>query len=224
MKRQTDDVFYLIIIDLILQVCFFGVLLSVAYGALHKVKQKELSPAERTKLEELKKKAGVSNLTELTDTLMKLGPLNELKGNSEFLQKNGGKAAVEKNLKAVEQAGGVDNIQKMGDELNRLKGKPTCPVEASADWPHVGKLARIRGTDDRISFIQTSPKFNEVLRKIGRTSESVKDLSTKEFTAVFSPLKSGDCLYSLDFEEQTDLVHARVAMANIFYYTPIRKR
>lgn len=208
MKRQTDDVFYMIIIDLILQVCFFGVLFAVVYGAIQKAKADPFSEADRKVLQDIMKRNGISNITELTDYLTKLGPLKDLIGTKEFIDRHGGTEQIDKKL----------------SELNRLKGKPVCPVDATSGWPHAGKLARVRGTDDRITVLGASPQFHEVLRRIGRTYDSVKELRPKEFSTVFSSLKSSECLYSLDLEEATDLVHTRDALSNIFYFHVIRGR
>src|SRR5262245_962960 len=95
--RRTDDVFFFTLVDFLVQVFFFGLLLFVVAGVSKGEAERKLAK-ERQELEEIKRAAGVSNLTELTDFLTKMAPVNELRGTSEFISKMGGVEKVKEAL------------------------------------------------------------------------------------------------------------------------------
>nr|WP_217346334.1 hypothetical protein [Noviherbaspirillum sp. L7-7A]MBV0880741.1 hypothetical protein [Noviherbaspirillum sp. L7-7A] len=219
--KRSDDVFFFTLIDFLLQVFFFGLVLYVVADSL----QSELK-AEREKKEEQVKKiinaTGVSNLVELTDILTNLAPIKELKGTADFIDKAGGIEKVMAAVNVAQQAGGAENISPKLDELRKLKegfGKPPCLFSAVGDKKVPKPLATVVATDTSISFLGNSQDLEDVLKLVGRSYDSVRELPTAEFRKVFAPLlvAKPDCRYSLRFRENTRLVYARDAARFSFY-------
>src|SRR5947207_2064200 len=106
--RKGDEVFFLTLVDFLLQVCFFGLFVFVAYYANEtRVQAMEKSNAAATALERLKNHFGVSNLVELTDYLTQLVPANQLPGWSEFYSKGTTPEEAKRAVDLVRRHGGV---------------------------------------------------------------------------------------------------------------------
>ena len=219
--KRTDDVFFFTLIDFLIQVFFFGLLIFAVIKVQTESKDKERGN-EAEQIEKLKKAAGISNLTELTDDLTKLAPVKDLRGISDFARSAGGIEKLREENKFVSDAGGVQAIQDRIERLRKFEegtGKPPCLFDVVND-KKVGKpLATVLASDSSIQFQSTTPQLEEVLRKLGRSFSAVKELPHDEFRKVFSPLVQlqPDCRHHLRFLEITRLVDARDAARFTFY-------
>lgn len=212
--RRSDDVFFFTLIDFLLQVCFFGLLLFVAGKALEN--EKDQSRESRDKqIDAMVKATGVSGITELSDVLTKLVPLDELRGTADFIARNGGEKKVEDALKAVQVAGGADRIGELKTE-NAALAERVAKLEG---WGRVsclpnvivnGKLQpKTIGTavvaDDSIALQDPTPDMLALLRTHGLEFESVKRLSLSAFRTTFAPIvvKQPECRYFLTVRRET---------------------
>jgi hypothetical protein len=242
--KQSNDVFFLTLIDFLIQTFFFGLLLYVLVkaSAANEIRERKQQTAS---MEILLQKLGVSSITELTDELTKLAPLKQLQGMSEFIQSTENVDEARKAAELIRQAGGAEKfIQEteqdrqaaqlvntaggttaLNEKLAKLKkleegsGKPPCLYTEVGDRKNVKPLATVIATDGNISFNESNPELEEVLKMIGRPFQSVRSLSLEEFASAFSPItqKKPDCRYTLRFIEKTSLVHARDAARFAFY-------
>src|SRR4051794_2255230 len=110
--RRTDDVFFFTLIDFLVQVLFFGLLLFVVAKVKEQAAEMKLAK-ESAEVEKIKKATGISDLTELTDTLTRLAPITELKGTADFIRSVGGIEKVKE---------GLDRLHKYDEG----SGKPPC--------------------------------------------------------------------------------------------------
>ena len=243
--KKNNDVFFLTLIDFLLQVLFFGLVIFALMSALaHKQKSEKASDDER--IRQLVKAAGVSNLTELTDELTKLAPISELKGTSDYLQKLGSVENAQKIADMSQQAGGaaaliaeleagrklaatvaqgshtLGDIQQRLEKLRKLEegqGAAPCLFTMQGTRKRARPVATVTATDTTIRIESAEPEFDHVLKLLGRTSESVAELTLAQFAATFRPLSrlKPECRYTLRFVENTQLVHARDAAQVAFY-------
>lgn len=243
--KKNNDVFFLTLIDFLLQVLFFGLVIFALMSALTQ-KQKSEKAAEDERVKELIKAAGVSNITELTDELTKLAPINELKGTSDFLQKLGSVENAQKIAELSQQAGGpaalvaeleasrklaatveqgshsVSDIQQRLEKLRKLEegqGAAPCLFTMQGTRKRAKPVATVTASDTSIRLDSAEPEFDEVLKLLGRTSESVAELTLTQFADAFRPLSrlKPECRYTLRFVENTQFVHARDAAQVAFY-------
>jgi hypothetical protein len=213
--RRSDDVFFFTLIDFLLQVFFFGLLMFVVGQLLEHRKD-----AERAKDDVAKHKVlnltGVSNLTELTDFLSKLVPLDHLRGTKEFIDRNGGPKAVTAAIDAVRAAGGVDKVRDLQQQVDGLThqvaqlegwGKVSCiPNIRVGDRYQPKSVGRVVVYDDRIVLEDPSPEMKSVLASLGLEFSSVQQLSPSAFRSTFAPLvtQRPECRYFL-----TRVVHTK---------------
>lgn len=225
--RRVDDVFFFTLIDFLVQVFFFGLLVFVV-GRASQAEREEKHGQETKQIEDLKKAAGISNLTELTDSLTKLAPVSELKGVADFVRREGGLEKVKEATKVVADAGGISKIRENLDRLRKYEegsGKPPCLFE----WVNNKKVSRplavVVAGDASIRFESSSAELEGVLKRLGRTYDSVRELPLGEFKKTFGPMVQiqPDCRYTLHFIETTRLVDARDA-ARFAFYLNINKR
>ncbi len=214
-RRGTDDVFLFTLVDLLVQICFFGLVAFVGYQAIQSV----AADASKAKLEQERaalKAAGVSSLTELTDELSRLAPMKELKGFSEYYNKGGKIESAMAAAEVVSNEGGVDKLKNRLEKLRKLEegfGKPPCLFDQK-DGKRIDRaVATVVATDTHIEFIRTTPEFEQMLALVGGTYAAVKYQTLNEFSRAFSSLreKRPDCLYLLEFYEKTRYVEARDA-------------
>lgn len=97
--------------------------------AMQQQKDREASKT-RQQLEALAEAMGVSNITELTDALTKMAPLDELRGTSDFIQRNGGIEKVTAAVNAASAVGGAEKVAALAGEVEamtkRLVAFGTC--------------------------------------------------------------------------------------------------
>lgn len=238
--KKSNDVFFFVLVDLLLQAFFFGLLLYVATQAMQSDKDKQAqNDAEQLKAHQKQLESnGFSNLTQLLDYLTKLAPANELKGVADFFSNSGGYAKVKEVVQAVQSAGGVDKViqavalvkesggpekVREGAELLRKAGlgKPSCNNEGGRPKA----AATVVATDATLRFEASTPELEQVLALLGVKFDDVRELPLAEFRRVFMPLeaKQPDCRYTLRFIELTNYVSARDAARFTFYLNIVRK-
>jgi len=219
--RHSDNVFFFTLIDFLVQVAFFGLMLHVVQRAAE-AQVVKISKVDASAIDRLKKATGVSNMTELTDDLSNLGPIKELKGTADFIAKSGGAAGLKKMQSAVESAGGADKIAESLERLRKYEegsGKPPCLYHVVNGKKTAKTIATVVASDATIKIQDSTSDLADVLKKVGRSFDSVKDLSHSDFRIAFAPLVQSDpsCRYTLRFIEATNFVHARDATRGIFY-------
>jgi len=220
MRRGVDDVFFFTLIDFLLQVFFFGLLLYVVAQAAQAETDRQQG-IEQQQVEELKKTAGVSNLTELTDFLSRLAPITELKGMADFISRAGGMQQLEAAQAVVADVGGVDKVRERLEKLRKIEegyGKPPCLYEVVNGKKVVKLLATVVATDATIRFAESTPQLEEVLQLLGRSFESVRELSLADFRNTFGPILTlkPECRYTVRINEATRYVDARDAVSSAF--------
>lgn len=250
--KRNNDVFFLTLIDFLLQVLFFGLVIFALMHALTK-KQDSDRVKESEQVKQLVKAAGVSNLTELTDELTKLAPISELKGTSDYLQKLGSVENAQKLADMSQEAGGtaallaelaasrklaatvaqgahsVGDIQQRLEKLRKLEegqGAAPCLFTMQGERKRAKPVATVVGSDSGIRIEGTEPEFEDILKLLGRSRASVDELTLEQFAETFRPLGrlKPECRYTLRFVEDTHLVHARDAAQVAFYLSLQRKR
>ncbi len=215
--RRTDDVFFFTLIDLLLQVFFFGLLLYVVSTA----QARRDDVGRRSVEKELLNAAGVSNLTELTDQLSRLAPISALKGMNDFVSHNGGLETVKRQVDMVSRAGGRDTVQARLDRLEKIEagyGLPPCLYALKGGQKIPKVLATVEATDTSLQFQAVTPELRKVLELLGTEFDSIRVLPLGEFRRTFSRLTElrPDCKYSLRFLDYSPLSYARDAAGPIF--------
>jgi hypothetical protein len=226
--KRSDDVFFFTLIDFLLQVFFFGLVLYVLSHAIQMKADKTRRDSEKSRKDDiaavkrLEVMTGVSNLTELTDLLTNLGPINELKGTADFISRAGGAEKVKAAVKTVEAMGGATAVNEKLAKLRKFEegaGKPPCLFSQLTDKKVPRPLATVVANDTTISFEGSNPDLEATLALLGRAYPSVRELSLNDFRKAFAPLlsKKPDCRYTLRFRENTKFVFARDAAQSSFY-------
>jgi hypothetical protein len=192
--RDRDEVFFFTLVDLFIQVMFFGLLLFVMHQA---IKRKELPD-------------GISNITELTDSLIALTSAA-----------NHGNALRD----SVEMLGGIAFLRNLSDSTEAL----TKRVKIQYGLPPCRGLERFVGTavvnDEQIEFTEITPALDSLIRQVlGRTSASVRLLKPDEFQVAFKPLTVAypNCRYFVRVRRQNRLEAPILALHSAFR-TELRK-
>jgi hypothetical protein len=208
-EKRRDDVFYLILVDFLVQILFFGLFLFVFYQAS--------ITKDQDKLKEAVDAAGVSDITELTDDLSRLAPL-QLKQLDELIKQAGGAEAVTELLKRTSQEGGARTSIARLDKLRKLEGrdKPSCLFDPSRQ-PE--PLMTVLASGRNITVVEGSAELQRVSGGLGGQASIGRSYSPESFVHAFSPLlrSQPQCRYFVKFQERTELVAPRRAVGSIFY-------
>lgn len=140
---------------------------------------------------------GVSNLTELTDELTRMAPVEQLRVASTLVKKAGG----------IERAhDAIDRYIKNGI------GKPACLL-TEGSTSRAKPLATVIGYETHLDFQTETPELSAVLTRMGMDYASVRSLRLAEFKQVFSRLGAlyPDCMYTFNLIEKTRYVEPRDA-------------
>jgi hypothetical protein len=215
--RKGDEVFLFTLVDFLLQVFFFALLLFAIYLAMQKQVDERRGLAA-TEQQKLLKSIGVSSLTELSDLLTKMAPLDELRGTSDFIARNGGADKLRSVAEAASAAGGIDKLSKMNDQVKSLTekvaklegwGKASCISNIVVNGRAQPKsVAHIVIYDDHVELDNPTPEMIEVLQGLGREFKDVSRLSLADFRATFAPLvsKKPECRYFLSVTTKTQFL------------------
>lgn len=208
---RNDSIFLLTLIDFLFQIIFFGIFIFAIFMS---------SPGELYKNENIKKLQnyfGIGDLTELTDKLTRLAPLEDIRYSLEQTKKIGVKNESEA-MKFIDQSGGRQHITDALRKLEEGVGKPHCLIE-SGDKKKAHILAEVTATDDRIAFTKETKDLRNLLIKLGIKFSDVQDIGLSEFREKFGSVIRVDpgCRYTLRFLEKTDYVYAREVVEKTFY-------
>jgi hypothetical protein len=209
--RQSEHILYITLIDFLLQILFLGMVISVIYAATidtevedNSVKNVNTSQENLLKIQKL---TGISNITELTDVLTRLGPLKQASTDRE---------ALEKISSEVNKVGGLDAAKKiLADHaaVSAGQGSKSC-------LPNKARIATFHVYRDRIELGSFDAKeFSELLTKLNLTKEKVQRLSLSEFTKTFSQVKTlfPDCKFNIDVIEHSFDTRPRDVIRPIFW-------
>lgn len=216
-----DDVFFFTLIDFLIQICFFGIFVACA-TLLISERSKEKEAKVRAEVERLRKVTGVSSITQITDITVRLGPLDELKGFSEFWSWFDEPHKWKNTQTALERAGGPAALLERLDKLTKLEegsGKPPCLARTEGEKRIPIPLATVIASDTTIEFENKNTNLEAVFTLLGRDFTATRRLSLEQFKQAFTPLrqKKPDCMYTLNFIEHTRFVDARDAVGTAFY-------
>lgn len=215
--RQSEHILYITLIDFLLQILFLGMIISVIYASSLDDKEenslvRDVKTAQE-KLVNIQKLTGTSNITELTDLLTRLGPLQQARTNQE---------ALEKLSTEVSKVGGLDSAKKiLADHasVSGGQGSKSC-------LPNKARLATFHVYRDRIELGVFDPKeFPDLLAKLALTKEKVQRLSLYEFSTTFSQVKTlfPDCKFNVDVIEHSFDTRPRDVIRPIFWPSSYKK-
>lgn len=212
--RRSDDVFFFTLIDFLLQVFFFGLLLFVVGQAVQQNEKADRHLEEQAR-EQLFKATGVSNIAELSDLLTKMAPLDELRGTSDFIARNGGSEGVKAAVAAASAAGGVQKVSElqsqvavMSERIAKLEGwgKVSCVPNITVNGKLQPKsIATVTVTDEAVIMDSPTPEMDTLLSSMGLEFSTVKQLSLASFRSTFAPVvvKQPECRYFLKVVTRT---------------------
>ncbi len=203
--------------DFLLQLIFLGLIIGVIYASLQTEEAQTIDPKPgQEALEELRKiknMLGISDLTNLTDELSRLAPLQ---ATSMFV-------AVGKDLEvAVSGVGGTEQAKKILEKHIILKagqGKPSCLQNGAI-------LAVLDAYEDRIEIQRPlTADFEKLLLELGLEKHNYR-FKLAEFKANFSPLlsKHPDCRYNVKIIEHSFDTRPRDAIRGTFWTKDILKK
>lgn len=216
--RRGDSVFFFTLVDFLLTSLFFGLVVFVI--AASNSDQKALK-AKAAAADSIRKAAGVSDLTVLTDYLTRLGPLRTAQEASQLVRDAGGVAAAKKAIAVVSEAGGSDTVAARLARLQQREGagKPHCLLDQKHGGKNALAIARVVGTDATLSFVNETPELDQVMAMIGVTFAQVHEMPLAKFRHTFVKLiqVQPKCRYTIEFYEHTRYVDARDAVRGLFY-------
>lgn len=202
--RRKNDVFFFTLIDLFVQALFFGVLVFVV--SKHRSLEQERSTQASARraadeLDTLKAKlaaAGISNLAELDDQLSRMVPvdkcvpLEEAKGEREFIATQGGIERVKELAALVEKAGGPESLEDKLRQFEKAYGAPPCEKRVDKSGRIVPiSIATLRIMDDAIEFEEAVPSeaLEALLSRLGASYAEVRRGSVKDFEQRFPGMR-----------------------------------
>ena len=219
MKRD-ESVFFFTLVDFLLTVLFFGLVLFAVRQAQAK-RTSDLQEEEGTAIAKVREATGISDLTELTDRLTRLGPIANAEEAVRLVTEVGGTVAARRLVETTVAAGGDDSVIA---RLNRLQqregaGKPFCLFTETPRGKESVLLATVVADDSTITFRQETPALRALLERLGQEFSEVESLALKEFRRTFERvlLIEPNCLYTIEFIERTRYVDARDAARGLFY-------
>lgn len=201
--RQSEHVLYITLIDFLLQLIFLGLVLSVIYSANQPSGDEiEKSVEAITKIQSL---TGISDLTEITDELTRLGPLKNAVQNNRVLGEFN---------KLADKVGGKDAALKiLATEANKgsAPGKPYCLGGL--------KVATFDAYEDRLDLrYPLSTEMVELLKQLKLSPDFVKRVPIKEFSKTFASLRviEPTCVYNVVLVEHSFDTRPRDAVNSTF--------
>ena len=225
--RRSDDVFFFTLIDFLLQVFFFGLLLFVV-GQTLQAEDEVNHKSDVEQRDRLLKATGVSSITELTDQLTKMAPLDQLRGTSDFIARQGGQKAVEAAVAAANAAGGIEKVSglqgqvtAMSERIAKLEGwgKASCIPNIMVNGKLQPKsIATVTVTDDGVSLENPAPEMTTLLKTMGLEFSAVQQLSLSSFRSTFAPVvtKQPECRYFLNVVTRTRYLEPMRAVWSAF--------
>jgi hypothetical protein len=201
--RQSEHVLYITLIDFLIQLIFLGLVLSVIYSA-SQPSEEEVSNAKEVTAK-IKQLTGISDLTEITDELTRLGPLKTAAQNN--------KLANEFNSLAAKVGGKDAAFKILTTEANKgsAPGKPYCLGGL--------KVATFDAYEDRLELRSPlTSEMGEILKQLNLSPEFVKKIPLKDFSKTFSQLRviEKTCVYNVVLVEHSFDTRPRDAVNSTF--------
>lgn len=232
--KPSEHVLYITLIDFLLQLLFLGLVITVIYiDQAPDINELQITKNE---VEKIKKNTGVSDLTELTDLLTRLGPLDKVANNANIGHIL--KDAVDKvggNEKALHALKNFNIEQDLSSTFNKVGGKeealkilnmaakkgqglPPC-------LPKGVKLANFHTYIDHIEIQQPlSVEMVSLLKTLGVSDGLVTNLSLGEFSKLFSPLSARNfkeqCIFNVTVTEHVYDTRPRDVIRKSFLAEP----
>lgn len=218
--HQKDSVFWVTLVDFLLQIIFFGVFVAAVVAVAKKPGLTEEEMADARKALAM---TGSGTFKELTDRLTRLGPLGQAQQSVDTVKAAGGIAAVRDQRQL--QAGIQRENDALAKENQRLRGrdKPSCLAAGPDDT--VRYLADVRLFNDQVEFIRETPELSALLSRMRVTYNSVEELSLPQFVDTFrvvtDRLEPG-CRYHVRVHMVTDKSAPLLTLQQRFYTQVIR--
>jgi hypothetical protein len=185
---NKETVFWLTLVDFLIQVIFFGLFAFVAVKTIEYVAIAEgpgapggtnpdpnsINWGAQTILSKYAKDAGFKNLQELTDQLTKLVPADRFK---ELLEREKKKSPPD-----------VAPNSSTGDPGDSKPGLRTIPCLTTPDGK-AKAVARLKLYKDLIVFTEETSDLRAMLTKLNVTYDQVESLKPDEFKKIFSALR-----------------------------------
>jgi hypothetical protein len=217
--RRDDSVFFFTLVDFLVTALFFGLVLF-AVGSNRTSQAAVAHRKLESSVDSIRHATGISDLTELTDHLTRLGPVVRAESAVQTVKAAGGLAEVKGLVQTVVDAGGTDSVTARLERLRQKEqgvGKPHClPVES--DPKQAIPFATVIATDSTMMFERNTPELRAILGKLGKRFEDVRVLKPEAFREAFEPILSLEptCLHTLVLIERTKYVYARQALTGLF--------
>jgi len=226
--KRGEDVFFFTLIDFLLQVFFFGLLLFVAWQV-----QQQGSEGDRAREESAEKRllegVGVSNIAELTDLLTKMVPLENLRGTSDYMARNGGIEKAKAAVDAVNAAGGAEKLAQYDRQVKQLTarvseleggwGKASCLPNISVNGKLQPKsVARVLVDDNLITLEDPTQEMQSLLSSHGLEYSAVQKLTPAAFRTAFAPVvaRQPECRFFLSVTTRTQYLEPMRAVWSAF--------
>lgn len=226
MKRD-ESVFFFTLVDFLITALFFGLVLYALAAPAFAEATSSQEEATMT-AEALAAATGISDLTELTDRLTRLGPVKDLETTVNVVRKAGGLAEVQRTQLLIKEAGGFDSVAAVLAKLRREGfGVPPCRYTLRADGQKIPTVvATVSATDTSVTFVARTPVLDTIVARLAVSFAAVESLPLREFRRVFSPLvrQYPDCRFHIRFIEQTRYVDARDAVSGAGFRLNIVRR
>ena len=225
--RKDDSVFFFTLVDFLVTTLFFGLVLYAMAG--------EASAASLTKqnnadilAKRLSNATGVSDLTELTDRLTRLGPVKDIEQTKAYVDSTGGLRNLQAIQELVRAVGGLDSLSSALVKLRRQEGfgTPPCRYTLAPDGKKVPtRIATVRATDSTITLTRRTAAFDSLLTQLGLSVSTGTTFHLGEFRRNFSrlPELEPNCRFWIDFIEDTKYVDARDSAAAVFRLNRVRR-
>jgi hypothetical protein len=216
---EDDSVYFFTLVDFLLTALFFGLVLFAIEKSANSPKLDERAKA--AVVDSIRKAAGISDITVLTDVLTRLAPLQTADSSTRLVKEAGGVEKARKALELVSSSGGSDSVAARLARLMRREGagKPHCLFVERGGRKEAIVLATVIGTDSTLTFERETPELASVLASIDRRFSDVQALGLRAFRKTFERLQllHPECLYTIEFVERTRYVEARDAARGLFY-------
>jgi hypothetical protein len=212
MKKDSNDIIFLTLIDFLIQLIFLGIVIGVLYSISQSSKDK-VDPVkykeEMDSINQIKKATGISDLTKLTDQLTRLGPMQDVSKKIEVASK------LENSIKAL---GGLDQANKtLEDKIKKSgQGKPAC-------LPNGLFLTTIDAYEDHLEIrTPLTSEFLALLNEIGVNDNELKMMTFNKFRTAFQPVltKHPECRYNVKVMEYSKFIEPRDTVSSVFYVVP----
>ena len=168
--------------------------------------------------------AGVSNLTELTDSLTRLSPNHNLRGTADFLNSAGGINRLKEVQTIVAAAGGTERLRDKLKKYDEAYGLHPCRTT------HQGKpapVATLELHDEEVVVRERTKEFDRLLEKLGSSAQaSTSTFSLEAFRTAFAGLRAlePDCRHYVNVRACTRFLGPAESVQGVGFQTYVYTR